>query len=50
MENNNTIKIFRCELCENNNYIIKIIVKHKKAGFMCNTCWNKYYKRIKELY
>jgi hypothetical protein len=42
MDNYNIIKMFRCESCKNNNYIIKIIVKHKKAGFMCSACWNKY--------
>lgn len=49
MENYNKIKMFKCELCKDNNHIIKIIVKHKKAGFLCNSCWNKYYKRMKEI-
>jgi len=47
---NNLIKIFNCSLCNDKSSIVKKISIYTKSNFLCINCWNKYYKRIKEIY
>lgn len=47
---NNSIKIFNCSLCNDKSSIVKKISIYTKSNFLCINCWNKYYKRIKEIY
>ncbi len=47
---NNSIKIFNCSLCNNNTSILKKISIYTNSNFICINCWNKYHKRLKEIY
>ena len=47
---NNSIKIFNCSLCNNQSSILKKISIYTNSNFLCINCWNKYYKRLKEIY
>lgn len=47
---NNSIKIFNCSLCNNQSDILKKLSIYTNSNFICINCWNKYYKRLKEIY
>jgi len=47
---NNSIKIFNCSLCNEQSSILKKLSIYKNSNFICTKCWNKYYKRLKEIY
>ncbi len=47
---NNSIKIFNCSLCKDKSSIVKKISIYTNSNFICINCWNKYYKRLKEIY
>jgi len=47
---NNSIKIFNCSLCNNQSSMLKKLSIYTNSNFLCINCWNKYNKRLKELY
>jgi transcription elongation factor Elf1 len=47
---NNSIKLFTCSLCNSESSILKKISIYTNSKFLCINCWNKFYKRLKEIY
>ncbi len=47
---NNSIKIFTCSLCNDKTSMLKKLSIYTNSNFLCMNCWNKYYKRLKEIY
>jgi hypothetical protein len=48
--NDNSIRHFKCQLCNGEYKMIKFIVSKNLCGYMCENCWKKYYKRMNEIY
>ena len=46
----NSIKLFNCNLCKNSSTILKKKSIYKNSEFICINCWNKFNKRLKEIY
>lgn len=49
-QDNNSIKLFNCSLCNSESSILKKISIYTNSNFLCMNCWNKYNKRLKEIY
>ena len=47
---NNSIRAFPCELCGENDKILIWKQKHDQCGYLCQNCWNKFQKRIKQIF
>ena len=48
--NDNSIKKFICELCQNYNFCLRLTTKNKETGYLCDKCFETYSKRKKYFY
>ena len=46
----NSIRLFKCEQCANMVKMLIAKADKKRIGYMCEDCWKKYKKRLKEIY
>ena len=44
------ILLFHCELCNKCCKHIKRIIKFKQCGYLCDDCWNIFFKRLKSIH
>lgn len=48
-ENDNAIKKFKCQQCENDKHLLIYKNSKSKCGYICESCWNLYEKRMAEI-
>ena len=47
--NDNSIKLYNCNLCNNQTTILKKKSIYSNGDFLCLNCWDKFYKRLNKI-